>query len=145
MAAAPRFSQDIQDKLVRFAEIGVGIRDAAREIGVAEKTVKRWLLNGKRDPDNPENPYADFYKRIEEARAKFEGDGLTEEMSPEELLRVTSRAARKGSVQAQKLLWEMMGRPRFDGSPDEPSGDEGDRDEDQMKGLDELAARRAAR
>lgn len=141
MAVAPRFSPEVQEAFVRFARMGISIRDAAREIGISEKTVKRWLLNGTREPDGP---YGEFTRRVNVAREQADGDGLSEEMTPEELLRVASRAARKGSVQAMRLVWDMLGKRRAEpGSEDD--GEEGSRDEDQMKALDELAERRTSR
>jgi predicted transcriptional regulator len=107
-------------------EHGVSLPDAATAEGARSETVRTWLRRGRREDSGP---YADFARAIREAR-KAAGD-RPEPMDADELAKVVSEMARKGSVQAAKLRWEMLRAP--DGQ-ERPAADE----------FDELKARRAA-
>lgn len=110
---------------------GLSEADAARQHGVAVRTVQRWLERGREDPDSA---YGSFARAVDGARADR---ALPDELPADEgeLLLVASRAARKGNVQAMRLVWEML-----------KVGDEGGEAgaDDPLREVDELARRRMA-
>lgn len=126
-----KFTPDNCQAIVELIFDGVSISDAARETGINVKTVKNWLSKGRAEDDGP---YADFAASVDRARQEVE---QREPPGTEEELRlVVWRAAKGGSVAAQKLYWEML-RASDD---DEKEGDPFD----ELDG-DELAEARAKR
>jgi transposase-like protein len=115
------------ESVAEAVEAGAGIVDAARGADCQPRTVERWLQRGREDP---EGPYGTFTARVDAAREmqRLPGPEEAKIMSRTELLAVISRAARRGSVPAMKLLAEQL-----DPEPSKPSR------------VDELKARRAAR
>lgn len=129
--SAKKFSPDTCQTIAELLFDGLSLRDAAREAQVSEKTVKNWLARGRREGDGP---YADFAAAVELARA--EAGDREQPMTVEELELAVSKAAKKGSVQAQKLLWEMLRAKKnnTDQGSDDPFAE-----------LDEFSAARAAK
>ena len=84
---------------------GVSLADAARFAGVAPRTLRGWLRNGRRDPTSSYGPFA---RAIDDARARTAAGGT---MDAGELRAVVGRAARHGSVRAMRLVWEMERPP----------------------------------
>ena len=111
-------------------EAGCSLRDAAREAGVAERTVKRWLARGRREEAGE---HRDFTEAVEAAWQARELPSSDPPMDGHELRVSVSEAARAGSVPAMKLYWVMLLADRERRAP--TSLDE----------FDELARRRARR
>lgn len=133
--AAPKFQPDTCQLIAELIFDGLSLKDAAREAKVSEKTVKNWLTRGRKEG---EGPYADFAVAIEQARE--EAASREQPMTEEELRLVVSRAAKGGSVQAQKLYWEMLKRGHQDDPNQKPDDPFAQLDQD-----DELTAAREAR
>jgi transposase len=125
--AASKFTPENRGALLERFAAGVSIPDACRAAGISHKTVKGWLARGRQES---EGEYHDFARAADEARAA--AAARQPPMDEAELAEVVSRMARRGSVQAAKLRWEMLRAP--DGQ-ERPPADE----------FDELKARRAAR
>lgn len=111
-------------------ELGVSVADAAVAENARPETVRGWLRRGRREDDGP---YADFATAVNKARET--AHSRPEPMDADELARVVSEQARRGSVQAMKLRWEMLRAP----DPER----EGVTDDDPLAEVDELARRRA--
>jgi hypothetical protein len=133
--AASKFTPEITEGLLELVTDGLTIKDAALAMEVREKTVRNWLAKGRSEEDGP---YAAFAEGIEEAQQ--EAESKEEPMDREELLLVVSRAARKGSVQAMKLMEELLRR----GSDEDPeeSQDPFDALDGEVPSLDEHRARK---
>lgn len=132
--AVSKFTPEIRGGLIERFAAGVSLEDACRAVGITEKTAKKWLARGRKDGVGP---FADFARDVDEARA--EAKARPEPMDAEELARVVSEAARKGSVAAMKLRQEMLLADRR--TAEEPE----EAPQDPLAGVDELAQRRAAR
>jgi transposase-like protein len=113
------------DDVLQALEAGAAVADAARQSGVAPRTVERWLSKGRDGTDG----YAEFAAAVDDLRAERElpAPGT---MALPELEGVAAKAARSGSVPAMRLCFQIIQRRRK--SP----GD------DPLRCLDELAARR---
>src|SRR4249919_893940 len=114
--AASKFTTEITEGIIDLVSDGLTIKDAALAVEVREKTVRNWLARGRSEDDGP---YAAFAEAIEEAQQ--EAEQQEEPMDREELLLVISKAARKGSVQAMKLMEELLRRGPDDDSDEKPS------------------------
>lgn len=112
--SASKFEQPARLKIVAAVGAGVSLADAARAADISPETLRGWVRRGRREPSGA---YRDFADAIEEARAEAQGRAA-EVMDKDELGRVAARAARRGSVQAMKLIWEML-----KAEPDEPTDD----------------------
>lgn len=94
--------------LVRFAA-GTSLRDACRDIGVREKTVKGWITRGRAETGTE---YAAFVAAVDEARETAKA--APGPMTAEEFREHVERAVRAGSVAAMKLWadkWLTSGKP----------------------------------
>jgi transposase len=129
--SASKFTAEARGALLERIAAGVSMRDAARAVGIREKTVKGWLTRGRREETGD---YADFAAAVEEVRAAAKE--RAEPMDGDELAQVVSGMARAGSVQAAKLRWEMLRAP---GEAEEKA------EADPLAEVDELARRRRAR
>lgn len=129
-----KFTPDNCQAIVELIFDGVSISDAARETGINVKTVKNWLSKGRAEG---EGPYADFAESVDRARGEVEQRELPG--TEEELRRVVWRAAKGGSVAAQKLYWEMLRASDDDHENEADPFDELDGDE-----LAEARAKREA-
>lgn len=123
-----KFTEEKREGVIDRVRIGVSQADAARAVGVSEKTVKHWLTRGRKEDAGQ---YAEFADAVAEARA--EAAERVEPMDRDELARVVAQAARGGSVQAMKLQWEML-RAKPPDEESEPA--------DGFEALDELEERR---
>jgi hypothetical protein len=124
--AFEKCSEGVREALVA----GVSGEDAARQHRIAARTVERWLARGRQDP---ESKYGPFAESVDRARAERELSPPDERPAdPGELRLLVSKAARKGNVQAMRLLWEVH------------QAQDGD-DRHQGDILDELEAKRRSR
>lgn len=135
--AASKFTTETTEGLIELVGDGLTIKDAALAMEVREKTVRNWLAKGRSDEDGP---HAAFAEAIEEAQQVAEE--RVEPMDRDELLLVVSKAARLGSVQAMKLMEEMLRRGANDDSDEKPS-DPFDALDSEVPSLDEARARKA--
>lgn len=135
--AASKFTPEITEGLIELIGDGLTIKDAALAMEVREKTVRNWLAKGRSEEDGPHAAFADS---IEEAQQVAEE--RVEPMDRDELLLVVSKAARLGSVQAMKLMEEMLRRGANDDSDEKPS-DPFDALDSEVPSLDEARARKA--
>ena len=109
---------------------GVSVADTARQHRIASRTIDRWLARGREDPDSKYGPFAEA---VDRARVERELPPPDERPAdPSELRILISEAARKGNVQAMRLLWEVL-----------QSEDGQDRNQGDI--LDELEAKRRNR
>lgn len=118
--------------IVQAVKAGASLNDAAREAGITERTVKRWLTKGRADS---ESPYANFAFAIDFIREARDTPQSDEPVDDAEVQLHLSRAIRNGSVPAMKVWTDTYRRA---GDPD---GDE--KPADPLAGIDELAAKRA--
>lgn len=101
--SASKFTPEVRGGLLERFAAGVSVEDAARSLDLRPKTVKDWLTRGRREEAGD---YADFAAEVDRVRA--EAAERPEPMDADELARVVSAAARKGSVAAMKLRWEQL-------------------------------------
>ena len=114
--ATSKFTPANRETFAALTEDGLTIADAARVTGIGEKTAKRWLARGRRETSGEYRDFADAVERAREARDEAEPP-----LDQAELKAVVSRAARKGSVQAMKLRWEMLRAEELPApEPDDP-------------------------
>jgi hypothetical protein len=128
---ARRWTPENRGALLERVSAGVSYQDACRSVGVSYPSLKAWLKKGREGVP----VYAEFLEALEGARA--EAEARPEPMDEAELLHVVSEAARKGSVAAMKLRWEILLAYREPAEAEEPQADP-------LEAVDELAARRAA-
>jgi len=133
MPVATKFTPENRAEILERTALGLTQADIARELDIRLPTLKKWIARGRRE-DSGE--YADFSRAYDAAR--LESKSRPEPMDEAELLIVVSEAARRGSVQAMKLRWEMICAER---DADETESIE----EPPLASLDELAERRAQR
>lgn len=118
--------------VIGAVKAGATIAEAAQQAEAAESTVKRWLTDGRREPNGPYGNFSfaiDFIREVRDNR-----DSSDQPVDDAEVQLHLSRAIRNGSVQAMKV-WVDAYRKR---------GDEDEKPADPLSGLDELAARRAS-
>lgn len=137
--AASKFTTEITEGIIDLVSDGLTIKDAALAVEVREKTVRNWLAKGRSEEDGP---HAAFAEAIDEAQQ--EAEQQEEPMNREELMLVVSKAARKGSVQAMKLMEELLRRGANDDSDEKPSDPFDALDEDgEVTSLEAARARKA--
>lgn len=132
--ASSKFTPEVRGALLGLLADGLVLKDACRETGVREKTVKGWLTRGRKED---EGDYAEFAAAVDASRQ--DAVDFEEPMDEAELKLAVSRAAKKGSVAAQKLLWEMLRAA---------TNDPADEDADPFDALDaedEVAKKRQAK
>lgn len=98
-----KFTPENRGALIERTAAGVSLPDACRALDLREGTVKGWLTRGRREGDGD---YAEFVAAIEQARQ--EAADRPGPMTRDELRLEVSRAARNGSVQAMKLMYELI-------------------------------------
>lgn len=85
---------------------GATVEDAARQHGLGESTVKGWLRRGRDDAKSKYGKWAaDVDAAIRGRRMPTPGDRPADR---EELLLMATQAARAGSVQAMRLLADLL-------------------------------------
>lgn len=109
--AESKFTAKNKESVIALVGEGLSLADAARETGLSPETVDGWLKKSRRDDPGD---YAGFAAEVDAAR--LECQQREEPGTEEELKRITWIAAKKGSVQAMKLYWEMV---RKSSDPDE--------------------------
>lgn len=100
-----KFLPETRQAIIGLVGDGLCLKDAARAAGVREKTLKGWLTRGRKEDSGS---YREFADAIDVARREVEA--REKPMTRDELKLVVSRAAKNGSVAAQKLYWEMLHR-----------------------------------
>jgi hypothetical protein len=109
--------------MTRFRDVGEAVADdlvarlteaeAAQKHRVAPRTIRHWLTRGRRDRHGP---YGEWARRVDRSRAERVLPPEAEHpLDREELLLVVSRSARRGNVQAMRLMADLLG--------DDPSTD----------------------
>jgi hypothetical protein len=131
---ATKFTPENREGLLELLRDGLSLKDASRELDLREKTVKGWITRGNKEEGTE---YAAFAVAVGEARQEF-SDKIAP-LDEDELMLVVSNAARKGSVAAMKLAYEMLRASKGDG------GDESKGEFDDLEPDDELAPRREAK
>lgn len=121
------FDAERRARLVGLIEAGCSLEEACGRVGVTRQTVFRWQAKGKSQPGTPA---AEFAAALASAR----GDDSADVASEEEALRILTRAARKGSVQAARAL---IAHHRSKLVPEAPAANP-------FENLDDLAKRRRA-
>lgn len=102
--------------LVEAFAAGCSTRDAACAAGVGERTVKRWLTDGRRDPAGR---YGAFAAAVAGARARAVEPGPP--LDAHELAVLVSEQARKGNTAAMRLRWQMLQAEREAAAPEAPA------------------------
>ncbi len=103
--AATKFLTETRQAIVDLVSDGLCLKDAARVADVREKTLKGWLTRGRKEASGS---YREFADAIDVARR--EAEAREKPMDRDELKLVVSRAAKNGSVAAQKLYWKILHR-----------------------------------
>jgi len=98
--ASSKFVREVRGALLERFAAGLSLPDAARAVGVNEKTLKGWLTRGRAEADGD---YAVFAEAVNGARQAAED--RPEPMTAEEFQTKLDQAVRAGSVQAMKL-WD---------------------------------------
>lgn len=126
--AAARFSPELCKQIVKLFADGLTLGDVATAADVGKPTLERWLTRGRKESGTP---HAQFAHDVDAAKK----DALESyPMDREELIRVVSRSARRGSIPAMKLRDEMLQREEAPDEDEPAAPDTGS--------LDELAERR---
>jgi hypothetical protein len=109
--AASKFTPGRTAQIVASVTHGAGLRDAARESGISLDTLKAWVTRGNREG---KGEHTDFAAALTKVRDGRDDDGP---MSAAEFREHLDRAVRSGSVQAMKLLAEILGRESAEPEP----------------------------
>lgn len=129
--AETKFTPENRAGLIERTAAGVSLPDAARDLEIRLPTVKGWITKGRKEASGP---HFDFVNAMDAAREQAKAD--PEPMTPEEHRLKVSEVARKGSVQALKLYWEMIRADQDADETEEPANP--------LAAVDELAQRRNA-
>jgi len=119
-------------RLVGSIRAGMTIAEAARDVDVPEPTVKRWLVRGRKEEGSV---YARLAGDVDAFRAE-----VKEPLGRDDLVPMLEVAARRGSVQAIKLLLERPWEKKSADKPEKPV-----EPKDPFANTDQLAERRTAR
>lgn len=117
------------EKVLASIRAGASISDASRHVGYSPRTIEKWLAAGRRDPDSKHGPFARQVEQIRAARQVSDREPLDEA----ELLTIASEAARKGSIPAMRLVYEILSAAEAEPVQADP-----------LAAVDEIARRRAA-
>lgn len=96
--ASSRFVPQVRGALLERFSAGLSLPEAARAVGVNEKTLKGWLTRGRHEAAGD---YAVFAEAVDAARA--DAEQRPGPMTAEEFQAKLDEAVRAGSVQAMKL------------------------------------------
>jgi hypothetical protein len=131
-----RFTPERRERFLTLLEVGRTVRDACADVHVSQTTIGKWAARGRATGATVEE--VEFAVRFDAIR-EGTGSGQHRPLTSEDLVALLERAARRGSVQAMKLLLE---RPWERKNPD----GRGEADPtDPFAALDELAPRRQTR
>jgi hypothetical protein len=139
--ANTKFSPDLRERFLTLLERGDSIEDACADIGISRATITKWAARGRKSDAATDDGSAEFAFRFDEIR-----EGLGESsLSRDDVLKLLEKAARNGSVQAQKILLERL--EKKDADKDGQGTDGQAEEEDPFAKLpgDELAQRRGGR
>lgn len=92
------------ERVAGAIEVGASLADAAREVGLAPRTIERWLARGREG----RSPYRTFAERVDAARRRQALPAATRALTLPQLHAVIDRAARAGNVQAMRLVWARL-------------------------------------
>lgn len=112
---ASKFTPEARAKALECFRAGLSIPEIAKSIDVSEQTIKGWLTRGRKEPNGP---YREFVAQVDEARESAKA--AEEPLTPDEHLLIVSRAARRGSVTAMKLYWDMLRQEEPPAPPVDP-------------------------
>ncbi len=130
--ARSKFNPQTRGAVIERFAAGMTVNDTCAAVGIKDKTLRHWLVRGRAEETGL---YADFVRAVDEAKA--DAAARPEPLTEDEHRRLVAEAARKGSVAALKLAWEMI-------LADRTSEKTEDKSEDPFDTVDELARRRAA-
>jgi hypothetical protein len=133
-----KFTADRRERLLTLLERGDSMEDACGDVGISRGTVSKWAARGRK-PNAPDDGSAEFAFRLDEIREGLNDEGL----SQQDVIRLLEKSARKGSVQAMKLLLDRPWEKKDDADTDDPERKE----QDPFAALegDEVAQRRVRR
>jgi transposase len=128
-----KFTPEARSCLLGALAGGLSLAEAARSLGLSEKTLEGWLARGRREDSGAHAEFSASVARVREAASV-----RLAPMSEDELIAVVSAEARGGSVRAMELRWKMLAAPH---------GEEATPDvvDDPLAEADELARRRQTR
>jgi transposase len=93
------FTPERRERFLTLIETGRGVGEAAQAVGISRSAVTKWVREGNAEGAHPDK--AEFATRYEALRnGPSEVDGL----SLADLIKLLEAKARKGDVQAIKLL-----------------------------------------
>lgn len=100
---ASKFTPEARAKALECFRMGLSVVETAKAIDVSEQTLKGWITRGRKEEAGE---YREFVAAVEEARESCKQAEAP--LTPDEHLLIVSRAARRGSVTAMKLYWDML-------------------------------------
>jgi len=109
MSSGPSQFDVAAPKILASVQAGCSIEEGARAAGVPAATVRRWLREGRKGRE----PYVSFAEAVDRARGERRAAERAVKDAPlnaEEAELLLARAARKGSVPALRLWFEMRSR-----------------------------------
>jgi hypothetical protein len=135
-----KFSTDLRERFLTLLERGDSIEDACADVGISRATVTKWAARGRK-PDAPDDGSAEFAFRLDEIR-----EGANEpSLSRDDVVKLLEKAARNGSVQAQKILLERLEKENADTDGQGAGAQTEEADPFAALEGDEVAQRRAKR
>ena len=99
MAGRTAFTPTTTARLLEAIRAGRSLEQVCGEVGITQDTFQRWVRRGRAESSGG---YRDFANAVDQARGLRDEERLSED----DLVRLLERSARKGSVQAIKLLLE---------------------------------------
>lgn len=108
-----RFTPANRAAILARLELGQSLTAAVAGAGLPLPTVKTWLARGRRESGTD---YAAFAAQVDAAKPKVPKAGEGPIDDQDELLIVASTFARRGSVPAMRVVWEILGDRRKRGS-----------------------------
>ena len=126
MSEDKTFNSERREKFLTLLEVGRTVQEAAAEVGVTTTTVYRWAEKGRFEEDTERAEFSERFHAIK--------DGTNEKrLGKDDLIVLLEKSARRGSVQAIKLLLERPWDRQVKEEKPKPKSV-----------IDELAAKRAA-
>lgn len=141
MAAKARFTPDLRERWITLIETGRTVEEACADVGISRTTTVKWVSRGRAgDPDA-----AELARRYDDVMSA--GDAAAS-LTPDDLVRMMERLARKGSFQSIKWLIERAERTGGEDLGDNTAQTDvftGASEDAVLGELDDLAAVRARR
>ena len=125
--AVQRFTADRRKAFLELLEGGGTIVEACESLGLAEKTVRRWLRKGKDETEGAAFEFVQAYEAIPRPRRRQAPKELVSQerqggLSEEQLVALLEQAALDGNVQAQKYLLERPWERKRDDEKQQEAG-----------------------